>query len=324
MPLLDDITMPSFDTVNYSIRPNKSVERKIAFSSLLKLSSVVPLASHRFVGLGSLWFIDFLMAHRVLGISTMTSIERSELGAKRAKYNCPLACIQVERGDTTAVIPSLNFEDIPSVVWFDYDTSIGGPVLNDIDLLVSMCTSNSIIMVTINAKRDELPTLDENENKIEYETSLRNIAGDLVPTPLATNQFQPARYSKLLCEILENKFRSSVNTSGRTEIFIKLFDLAYSDGTPMVTVGGILATADKANAINQLVEAGDWEGIAEELIAIPPLTMKEKMALDRTLPSEAPLTVAEMDGIGFQLKQAQINAYHRYYLHYPIFGEFLF
>lgn len=128
--------MPSFDSVNYSIRPNKAVERSIVFSDLVKLSRIVDLATHQYLGLGSIWFVDFLMAHKVLGIRSMISIEKDEIGYVRAEYNRPLSCIKVEKGETTKVIPSIKLEDSPSVVWFDYDTSIGGPVLSDIGLLV--------------------------------------------------------------------------------------------------------------------------------------------------------------------------------------------
>lgn len=316
--------MPSFDSVNYSIRPNKSVERKIVFSSLRKLSGIIPLSAYRYVGLGSLWFVDFLMAHKLLGISSMVSIEKSTYGIERAEFNRPLSCIDVEAGETTAVIPTLKFEKISSIVWLDYETSIDGPVLKDIEMLGSKCSPNSIVLVTINARSDTLPDLDENDKKIDREESLRKIAGDLVPTTLSVNQFQSKHYPKLLIEILSNHFQSTVKKSGRSETFIKLFDLVYTDGTPMVTIGGIFATAGKVDEIKQLVEAKIWEGIAEEFIAIPPLTLKEKMALDSRLPSELPLTEEETHEMGFKLKQAQINAYHRYYLHYPMYGEFLF
>ena len=315
--------MPSFDVVNYAIRPNKAVERKIVFSGLVKLLHVLDLSLHRYVGLGSLWFVDFLMAHKLLGIASMVSIEQTEIGYKRSTFNCPLSCIDVIHGETALVIPTLGLENTPSVVWFDYDSSLPGPVLGDIGKLAPRCAPNSILMVTINAKKDELPTKDENGDSIDEETSLRRIAGDLVPTPLPSKRLQRQNYPKLVCEVLANQFHSATVNSGRAETFIKLFDLVYSDGTPMVTVGGIIAAPAHAQAIRALVASPEWAGILSEPISIPPLTVKEKLALDRMMPSPNSPTEEQMNKIGFQLKREQIDMYHRHYLHYPMFGELL-
>jgi hypothetical protein len=221
------------------------------------------------------------------------------------------------------VIPTLGLENAPSLVWFDYDSSIGGPVIGDIGKLAPRCAPNSILIVTINAKKDELPSQDENGNSIDEETSLRRIAGDLVPTPLPPKRLQRHHYPRLLCEILANQFHGATVNSGRKESFIKLFDLVYSDGTSMVTVGGIVAASDKKDAIGRLVASPEWAGILPDSISIPPLTVKEKLALDRMMPSPHSPTDAEMNKIGFQLKREQIDMYHRHYLHYPMFGEFL-
>jgi hypothetical protein len=165
--------------------------------------------------------------------------------------------------------------------------------------------------------------MDENDESINLETSLRRIAGDLVPTPLAQNRFQITKYPKLLCEVLTNHFQATTVASGRAEAFMKLFDLEYSDGTPMITVGGVIAAPNTTDSIRQTMDASGWEGIVTDPIFVPPLTVKEKLALDRMFPSENPPTDAQMNDIGFQLKREQIETYHRYYKYYPMFGEFI-
>jgi hypothetical protein len=275
------------------------------------------------LGLGSLWFIDYLMAHKLLGIAYMTSIERDDIGFKRAEYNRPLGCIKVLKGESSLIIPTLGLEETPSVVWLDYDSSINGPTISDIGLLVPKCAANSVVIVTINAKKDELDPKDENGVEIDAATSLRARAGDLVPNPLPPKRLQPSHYPKLLCEILSNQFQSKTVNSGRSETFIKLFDLSYTDGTPMVTVGGILAAPEKVDEIRALVASASWEGIANETISVPPLTAKEKIALDRMMPAALAPTVKQVDKLDFSLKAEQLRAYHRYYQYYPVFGEFL-
>jgi hypothetical protein len=214
-------------------------------------------------------------------------------------------------------------EEVPCVVWLDYDSSINGPAITDIGLLVPKCAANSVVIITINAKKDELDAKDENGADIDAATSLRAIAGDLVPNPLPPKRLQPSNYPKLLCEILSNQLQSKTVNSGRSETFIKLFDLSYSDGTSMVTVGGILAAPEKVEAIQALVASSSWEGIVDDTVAVPPLTAREKIALDRMMPAAVAPTVKQVDKLGFSLKAEQIRVYHRYYQYYPVFGEFL-
>ena len=55
--------MASFDSVNYSIRPSKSVQRGIVFQGLRRIFDVMDLGNTIYVGFGSIWFTDFVQAH---------------------------------------------------------------------------------------------------------------------------------------------------------------------------------------------------------------------------------------------------------------------
>lgn len=315
--------MPSFDSVNYSIRPNKTVERKLVFSGLVEVSAVLDIPSYKFVGMGSLWFVDFLLAHRVLSIKSMTSIEQSELGYKRALYNCPLSCISVLKGDVSTVLPTLPIGESPHLMWFDYEGSISGSVLTDIESAIERCAPNSVLIVTINAKLDQLPQEDHAGEKLSVPDSLRSVAGDLVPNPLAPQRLRASDYPRLLSEIIQNQFVHVCAKSARGLTFTKLFDLPYSDGTPMITVGGVLSDSDHSASLAEIIGNGKWRGVVDEVISIPPLTVKEKLALDRLMPSSTVPTDKEMNKIGFNLKKEQLEAYHRHYLEYPLFAEFI-
>ena len=90
--------MVSSDYINYAIRPNKAVERKLIFEVLSVLSPVLNLPGYRYIGLGAPWFVDFVMAHRYLLIEDMISIEQDEILASRAEFNKPYACVSVIHG----------------------------------------------------------------------------------------------------------------------------------------------------------------------------------------------------------------------------------
>ena len=57
------------------------------------------------------------------------------------------------------------------------------------------------------------------------------------------------------------------------------------------------------------------------VIGVPPLTFKEKTSLDRLMPRPEAPTEDDVLQLGFMLKPSQIEAYHRFYRYYPMFGE---
>jgi len=99
--------MPSFDVVNYSLRPSKSVQRQVVFEGVRRLQSVLDWAGLVYVGFGSIWFTDYVMAHKLLGIDDMVSIESDEIGYRRAVFNSPYATVRVLQGLASEVLPTL-------------------------------------------------------------------------------------------------------------------------------------------------------------------------------------------------------------------------
>lgn len=315
------IDMPSFDAVNYAIRPNKNVERKLVFSSLRELDRQFDLSGHRYIGLGSVWFVDFVLAHKSLGIADMLSIESDPIGHRRAKFNCPLSCIQVLLGDTSAVLPDIDYQDKPSLLWLDYDSGIGGPALQDIANVLPKLLPGSVFIVTLSAKKDDLPSQDGAGEPILLEQALREAAGDLVPPVLPPQRFRKTDYPKLIAEIVSNQYQSIALQTRGEKTWVELFEMEYVDSTAMVTVGGFVSTPATEAQVRMIVADGRWRGKQPAPISLPPLTLKEKIALDRLMPSPAPPTPQQVHRLGFALRQEQIAAYHRHYRDYPVFGE---
>ena len=319
--------MASPDLINYAIRPNKAVERKLVFEVLSVLSPVFTLPGYRYIGLGAPWFVDFVMAHRILSISDMVSIEKSEILASRADFNRPYACVKVIHGDSQSVLPTLDLEGRPILAWLDYDTSLDGPVLSDLSTLCRRAATGSIIIVTLNAHQGQLPTRDENGK--EYATltdKMRALAGDLIPPDVPQAATQMSGYPPYLASILFDHMHRQVRTAGRAgDTLLPLFNIGYRDNAPMITVGGIIAELGHVGGIETVLNKNDMGGFLDEKrhlkVRVPPLTFKEKAGLDQLMPREHPPSDQEVNDIGFRLRTAQIEAYHRFYRYYPIFAE---
>ena len=318
--------MPSPYSVNFSIRPNKAVERKLIFETLSGLGPRYRFSSYRYIGFGAVWFVDFLLAHRYLSISDMISIEGDEQLAKRAEFNKPYACITVEAGDSGVVLPLLALEEKPLLVWLDYDSSLNDSVLLDLSTLCQRATSGSVLIVSINGDKRNLPESDEDGTEFRTdEERLRFLAGDLVPPNLPRNATQGNRYHSLLADLLFRHVDHSLLAYGRRLTAFRLFSIRYRDGSQMVTVGLSIVDQGLAQHTRSIVATEPlplrWELAHQTEIDVPPLTVKEKLALDRLFPRPRPPSQQEVRGLGFELKARQIDSYSAYYRHYPTFGE---
>lgn len=318
--------MGSANYVNYSIRPNKTVERKLVFRILTLLDPIYSFNKYRYIGLGALWFVDFVLAHKQLSIMDMISIEKDEFIASRAEFNKPYSCVKIEAGESNMILPGLSLEEKPLLVWLDYDTSIDGPVLGDLATLCQRAPTGSVVIVTINARKKSLPNQDADGKEFPNdEERLRYVAGDLIPQNLPKT-IQTSKYPCFLATLIFNHMRHHVRVAGRqNELIFPLFNIAYKDNAQMLTVGAIVTDGQSSQETSIALETGNVNMSMDEKIQIsinvPPLTLKEKATLDQLMPCDSAPTENEISNLGFRLKPSQIEAYHRFYRDYPMFGE---
>lgn len=314
--------MESYEKFDYSLRPNKRTQRKMIFDALAHYVRAVPKTRYRYVGFGSMWFADFLYAHRRLGLRSLVSIERTE-GYQRAKFNQPFKCVRVVEGDASEVLPTLSWRS-PSIVWLDYDYSPDRGTLQDVAYLSGQMVSGSVLMVTYDAR----PPWREDATAEEREDTVRKVFGDAAPPPVrrgrpVKNKAMTHRstYAPKLAELLWAYLKNIIVQNGRAEsngmAWMPLFTFFYQDKAPMLTVAAALLDSSDRDALvasEPFRELPYARGETIFPIAIPPLTPKERAELDRRLPSR---TVA----LPFPLRQEQIEAYRSLYRYYPLFAE---
>jgi hypothetical protein len=160
------------------------------------------------------------------------------------------------------------------------------------------------------------------------EAALEETVGLLVPRPLPKDALSKAGFPATVAKIAQAAAQHGLASAGRAEDFRTIFSFKYSDGSPMITIGGIVADTQVGAALDAsgVFDLGFTQREVAPLtdIEVPPLTAKEKTAIDRLLPVVENLTVQELTNeYGFALKDAQLAAYVRYYKHYPVFGEFV-
>ena len=117
-----------------------------------------------------------------------------------------------------------------------------------------------------------------------------------------------------------------VQKSRSSEIsFVPLFDFVYKDGTsPMVTIGGIITDQATREAVSCLLTAGTFTSLSSQPVELdlPILTPRERLILDRLLPSQEVLNPETIkDALGFSMRPSLTESYRRLYKFYPTFTE---
>ena len=318
------IDMP-VDTINYLLRPNKNVERKLFMEMFRRLDEPLNMRDHRYIGLGGMWFADFTLIHRKFGLTDLVSIEMRQ--AKRALFNRPFECVQVEEGESSSVLPDLDLDQSPAIIWLDYDTDLTGPALNDIEFMTRAAATRSICIVTVKADvRLVRNQKGPDGQKFSDSDAFRYYVGDLAPVGMADGEIKRSAFPALVGETLFNAFSHGVTVAGTGTTFQPLLNIAYKDGATMVTVGGVLLGSGSAPV--SFEDHGPlpfWPPSTTDpfWIRVPHLTMREKAALDQMMPGNGPPSVDSVrERLGFELSQEKLAAYHAFYREYPTFAEY--
>lgn len=335
---------PSFERIDYQLRYNKHIERKLIFDVLLRAQQLIGFAEHQYLGFGSMWFADFRLAHRLLGIRRMISMEHSAY-APRAEFNSPYHSIEVKGGESNAILQSMDWS-FPVVAWLDYDGTLETGVVKDLKLVLEKCAPNSVILVTVNAARGSYRPKVEGK-KARIDTALGQVEAMLVPGVVPA-RFEPASttgshgdireqdFPEFLAEailtymkhvIVQSGGRTSPGTSEAiTMNFLPLFNFCHKDGADMITIGGVVTEhADTLwrEKISEDIERAPQNDLPiHQRLDLVPITLKEKLVLDECLPeSEQSVFLERAKESGIRLEDDELGKYWRHYRHFPVFFE---
>lgn len=318
--------MGSFDAVNYSLRPAKSIQQQLAFEGVRLLGRDVARYPEDlvYVGLSSVWFTDFVLAHKSLGIVNMVSIERDEIACSRARFNRPFRTVRIEEGSSGEVLDRLYDDealaDHPWLVWLDYDSGIDEDALDDLRSVIERGPRGTILLITFNGHERNYGRLLTNGVRERYET-LSNLFGGAWPEEVSQNELKRGRLEPFLARLVLDKLLDFANAAGRSGGFTPAFRLLYADGAPMVTVGGVLPTKADRKTVEAVIASDYWPCMPEEPIEAPPLTTLEALTLQSQHPRDKPLDRDEVRKLGFDLRDDQLRTFARYYRQYPTFAR---
>lgn len=309
--------------VQFDLRPAKQVERRMLLDAFQRLAQAgFQIRDYRYTGFGSLYFVDFVIFHKLLGIDHLTSVEHDPALEKRVKFNCPFSSIDIVMGEATDVIPTLSGDE-QHILWLDYDEPLTSTIMKDVYLAGSQLSSGSILIITVDVeppvRESDLPKdLDLPHACMDYfKSEVGNYLGLVDISDFAKGNLH--KISKLA---IMNALREGM--AGRTAVdYYPLFYFLYAGSHRMMTIGGVIGSrVDKRN-INSMnldgaiyLRMNEQEGPYE--IKVPVFTRKERHLLDSAMPCLTGWQPAE-----FTIPAEHIETYREIYRFLPSYVEIL-
>lgn len=287
--------------------------------ALKRLSEFHSLDNYRYIGFGAIYFTDFLLFHKELGISKMISIESDIAKKDRYEFNRPLNCINIEYGSSTEVLPRINWnENKPDIIWLDYDDSFKSYMLDDLEYILANLLSGSIFIMTCNG------SIAKEGTRLDY---LNNKFGNKVPLNVTEVDLTPNKSHAVIRKMMNGVINRALNERNAGEkkqlkyIYEQLFNFTYKDGAPMVTIGGVVFQEKdrdtyikcKFSDLNFLTNKNEDNPYDIEM---PCLTFKEISKINKKLPCTDPTDII-ISGVS----EKDINNYIKLYKYFPYYME---
>ncbi|WP_406720379.1 hypothetical protein RPE78_09195 [Thioclava litoralis] len=309
----------SFEKIDYRLRPAKHAER-LMLVELVRRMRFEHIDQYRYIGMGSVGFVDHRVFHRGLGLSDMISIEAASDESVQERFirNVPLACIDLKFGHTSKILPKLDF-DKKCVCWLNYDDRLSSSMSADIATIGSRLQSGSFLAVTFACG---IPT--ESKGASAEMKRLREEFPALVSEGAKQSEFEGKRYADLGRRALGNSLERSLIEMDATlpledrRVSSQVCYFRYRDGAAMCTVGWVVYKRSEEEvfkdcAFDQLSYYRNADN--DFVIKVPKFTPFEISQLERLVPT------GHVPDLPW-LKEADRSAFQQIYRYLPSFGVF--
>lgn len=277
----------SYRQIDYRLRPAKHAERLMMCEAFRRLR-FASVESYQYVGLGSVYFSDFSLFHRALGINKMISIEKAIHDKDRFMQNLPYANIEMKWGATAVVTPEIDWS-IRSIVWFDYDGLLSKDILDDVRTVATKACVGTAFIVSVQCN----PESSENPEKKVVDVLVDRLGRERVDPALVDDDLMGWGMARTVRQILANEIektladRNGVRPDPQKIEFRQIFNFHYQDGARMLTFGGIFYDRGQQAIFDQCAFSDlpfVRSGPESFLIDTPKLTTREIKRLEMQMP----------------------------------------
>lgn len=317
----------SFAKIDYSIRPAKFAERKMLCEIFRRVGPFEPVEDYTYVGLGSVWFADFALFHRALGLKTMVSIERVKSAEARVEANKPFRTIAVSYDTSSNVLPNLDWKK-RHLIWMDYDDPIMPEMLLDARTVSANALSGTIFAISVQCHKarelieaeadteQRIPPLDRLTARFER----KRISANMMEDDLIGWRFGTLSRNMFRFEVEDALTIRNLTLPDEEKVrFHPICDFEYADGAKMTTIIGMFAAKKDRALVKQCAfNTLDFLPSSGRLlrIKVPLLTAREMRHLERQLPKAA----SGSWDLG-SIPASEANLFANFYRYFPNFAS---
>jgi len=291
-----------------------------------------PIADYQYTGFGAIYFVDFILFHKLLGMSKLLSLEQQTSLARRVEFNKPFSCVDTKMVPASSEIPNLS-RDTRHIVWLDYDGVLHKNQLSDIQSAATILSPGSILLVTVDVEPPE--DYDYKEVDPDFDSSKEVLgpkhwkryfeyhASAFLSLGLSEEEFGKSKLVLRSTEILKAAFTKAI--VARPELqFLPMFNFFYRDSHRMLSMGGMIAGRTEKRLLRASTIKDDSVYYRDSFdsppfeIIVPRLTRKERLYLDKEMPCSDSWVPKEFD-----LDAEETRRYRDIYRFLPAFAEIL-
>lgn len=284
----------SFRRIDYSLRPAKYAERRMLSDVFRRLRPFQPVEEYLYVGFGSVWFSDFILFHKALGIRDMISIEQAERTALRIIANKPFR-IHIDFRSSSKVLPELDWKR-RQLLWLDYDDPLSPDMLLDARTVAGNAMSGTVVALSVQCMRSPDVTASEADDDPNGPSALarfrQRFGRERVPQEVQEDDLMGWPYGKVCRAMLLAEIEAALavcNSDGKPDEmkFKTICEFEYEDGAKMKTLVGIFYRDSDAATLDQCgFDKLEFltPGGRPVRIPVPKLTTREFRSLESQLP----------------------------------------
>ena len=313
--------MNSYEKINYKLRPQKRIERALIAELINNFEHIID-GKVNYIGMGSLFYTDFVYFNKYCNLNKMISIEmmNDENGEydgqkeKRFRNNKPLDSFKLIPKRTSEAIDELPFDE-SNFIWFDYDGCFEPFIISDLENVIEKTTKTSIIAVSYN---DFIPKQYRSSKELYIERCKEGYKEFILDG--VDSNFTVENYAKIAAGICEKYIEEQVgfynSVNGTNFTLKKLSKVEYQDGAKMNTLIWVLLDEDAPYAQSFEQKIAESEIYGELNLRMEILTLFEKQQLDRKPLADREKTAEEM---GLDLET--VEQYYKYAKYIPEYTE---
>ena len=304
-------------TPAYHLRPNKAIDRMIMVEAIRRLETMAPLSEYTYYGFGGAYLEDFRVLYEQFKDIHMVSIERDPQVLKRQRFHLPCKTVCLLETEFSQFLTDYDHEEEKSIFWIDY-TDLNPSNIEQFQSLLDKVADGSLVKITMRSK------LSDFTNDV---VSFKSMYQKFIPEPDIKTPETNLEYAKIIQDMLQIATQLQLpHVLGRQLALIGSF--LYSDGTPMLTLMGIVCRSecvDRYHAVFENWEFRNLEWHAPRQIDVPTLSTKERLMLQDKMPVVGNVGEVLYEALGYNVNgnetrtKRQLEQYAAFHRQYPYF-----